>query len=206
MQAGLESAEPRHGLGAVFTDYNGDGRPDLYVANDEDPNQLYENIPWPGGVAADPAGLGFRFEERGAAEGVADGFAGMGIATNIGANDRPDLFVTNSRNEPSAAFRGLADATSPAFANARPTFDQALGTGFAGWGASWVDLWNTGSPDLVLAAGAIPVTKLSNDAEPVRVLSPVAARGTAAAVRRRQRRLRLGRASSERARVSPPRT
>ena len=135
-------------------------------------------FPGPGGAAADPAGLGFRFEERGVAEGVADGFAGMGIATNIGANGRPDLFVTNSRNEPSAAFRGLADAKSPAFANARPTFDQALGTGFAGWGASWVDLWNTGSPDLVLAAGAIPVTKLSNDAEPVRVLSPVAARGT----------------------------
>ncbi len=177
VQAGIESAEPRHGLGAVFTDYNGDGRPDLYVADDEDPNQLYENIPWPGGVAADPAGLGFRFEERGATEGVADGFAGMGIATNIGANARPDLFVTNSRNEPSAAFHGLANARSPAFTNARPTFDQALGTGFAGWGASWVDLWNLGSPDLVLAAGAIPVTKLSNDAEPVRVLSPVAARG-----------------------------
>ena len=177
--AGLESAAPRHGLGAVFTDYNGDGRPDLYVADDEDPNQLYENIPWPGGVPADPAGLGFRFEERGGTEGVADGYAGMGIATTIGANGRPDLFVTNSRNEPSAAFRGLTAAASPAFADARPTFDQALGTGFAGWGASWVDLWNTGSPDLVLAAGAIPVTRLSNDAEPVRTLSPVAAQGAA---------------------------
>jgi hypothetical protein len=178
IQAGLESAEPRHGLGAVFTDYNGDGRPDLYVADDEDPNQLYENVPWPGGVGADPAGLGFRFEERGAAEGVADAHAGMGIATSVGANGRPGFFVTNSRNEPSAAFRGLATAASPAFANARPTFDQALGTAFAGWGASWVDLWNSGTPELVLAAGAIPVTKLSSDAEPVRMLSPVAAHGT----------------------------
>ena len=178
VQAGLESAEPRHGLGAVFTDYNGDGRPDLYVANDEDPNQLYKNVPWPGGIAADPAGLGFRFEERAAAEGVADGFAGMGIAANVGANGRRNLFVTNSRNEPSAAFRGLAGAASPAFANASPTFDQALGSDFAGWGVSWVDLWNTGSPSLVLAAGAIPVTKLSNDAERVRMLSPVAAHGT----------------------------
>jgi ASPIC and UnbV/FG-GAP-like repeat/Domain of unknown function (DUF6851) len=175
VQAGLESAEPRHGLGAVFTDTNGDGRPDLYVANDEDPNQLYVNVPWPGGAAADPAGLGFRFDERGAAEGVADEYAGMGIATSVGANGRPDLFVTNSRNEPSAAFRGLAGAASPSFADARPTFDPALGSGFAGWGASWVDLWNTRSPQLVLAAGAIPVTKLSTDAEQVRVLSPVAA-------------------------------
>ena len=144
VQAGLESAEPRHGLGAVFTDYNGDGRPDLYVANDEDPNQLYVNVPWPGGASADPAGLGFRFEERGAAEGVADPYAGHGHRDEHRRERPPDLFVTNSRNEPSAAFRGLADARSPAFANARPTFDPALGTGFAGWGASWVDLANSG--------------------------------------------------------------
>ena len=31
------------------------------------PNRLYENVPWPGGAEADPAGLGFRFEERAAA-------------------------------------------------------------------------------------------------------------------------------------------
>ena len=105
MQAGLESANFWHGLGAVFTDYNGDGRPDLYVANDEDPNQLYENVPWPGGVNADPAGLGFRFEERAAAEGVADRYAGMGIASaDYNGDGRNDLFVTNSRREPSAAY------------------------------------------------------------------------------------------------------
>ena len=33
---------------------------------------------------------------------------------------------------------------SPAFADARPSFDPALGNGFAGWGVSWVDLSNTG--------------------------------------------------------------
>ena len=64
-QAGLETSNFSHGLGATFTDVNGDGRPDIYVANDEDPNQLYVNVPWPGGASADPAGLGFRFEERG---------------------------------------------------------------------------------------------------------------------------------------------
>lgn len=177
IQAGLESAQPRHGLGAMFLDYNGDGRPDLYVANDEDPNQLYENVPWPGGARADPAGLGFRFEERGAAEGVADAYAGMGVATATGADGSLSVFVTNSRKEPSAAFRRPAAAGSPAFANARPSFDPALGTGFAGWGASWVDLENSGAPDLVLASGAIPVTSLAGDAEPVRVLGPVGGAG-----------------------------
>jgi Na+-translocating ferredoxin:NAD+ oxidoreductase RnfD subunit len=172
VQAGLENADPRHGLGAVFTDVNGDGRPDLYVANDEDPNQLYVNVPWPGGAAADPAGLGFRFEERAASAGVADAFAGMGIA----AQDGLGLFVTNSRHEPSAAFRQTRGGTSPSFVNARPSFDPALGSGFAGWGVSWVDLANTGRPDLVLTAGAIPVTSLARDAEPVRVLAPLPGR------------------------------
>src|SRR5439155_1433049 len=76
----LEAAAPRLGVGAVFLDYDDDRRPDLYGANDEDPNQLYENVAWPGGAKADPAGLGFRFEERAAAEGVDDRFAGMGVA------------------------------------------------------------------------------------------------------------------------------
>ncbi len=163
--AGLESGILSHGLGALFLDANGDGRPDLYVANDEDPNQLYVNVPWPGGVHADPAGLGFRFEERAVPEGVADRFAGMGIAA-AGSS----LFVTNSRREPSAAYR----ETGRRFANDRPAFLPALGTAFAGWGVSWADLGNTGSPDLVLAAGAIPVTNLAADAEPFRVLTPLA--------------------------------
>jgi hypothetical protein len=163
VEAGLEAAAFRHGLGAQFMDVNGDGRPDLYVANDEDPNALYVNVPWPGGFKSDPAGLGFRFEERASAAGVADPFAGMGIAAAGGR-----LFVTNSRGEPSAAYVRAGSR----FANIRPLLDPALGTGFAGWGASWVDLQNSGRPDLVLTAGAIPVTNLKRDAERVRVLAP----------------------------------
>ncbi|MBV8480473.1 MAG: VCBS repeat-containing protein, partial [Actinobacteria bacterium] len=167
-QAGLESAEFRHGLGAEFVDANHDGRPDLYVANDEDPNDLYVNVPWPGGAKADPEHLGFRFEERASASGVDNAFAGMGIAGSTTSNGSVGLFVTNSRGEPSAAF----DESGGRFRNARPQFDPALGSTFAGWGVSWVDLANSGRPDLVLAAGAIPVTKLRADAEDVRVLAP----------------------------------
>ncbi|HEY2327139.1 MAG TPA: FG-GAP-like repeat-containing protein [Gaiellaceae bacterium] len=163
VQAGIEAAHFRHGLGAEFVDVNHDGRPDLYVANDEDPNQLYVNVPWPGGAAADPLGLGFRFEERASDAGIADPFAGMGIASTADS-----LFVTNSRGEPSAVYA----QTGTSFTNARPTIDPALGDGFAGWGASWVDLANSGEPDLVLTAGAIPVKSLTKDAEPLRVLAP----------------------------------
>jgi Na+-translocating ferredoxin:NAD+ oxidoreductase RnfD subunit len=166
-QAGLEAANFDHGLGATFVDVNHDGRPDLYVANDEDPNRLYVNVPWPGGPSADPLGLGFRFDERGTGAGVADPNAGMGVATaDLGG--RLGLLVTNSRNERTAAYLQGAGR----FADARPLFDPALGTAFAGWGVSFADLANSGRPDLVLAAGAIPVTSLAQDAEPLRVLAP----------------------------------
>ena len=46
-QAGIDPAPYDHSLGAVFTDLNGDGRLDLYVANDEDPNRWYVNVPAP---------------------------------------------------------------------------------------------------------------------------------------------------------------
>jgi Na+-translocating ferredoxin:NAD+ oxidoreductase RnfD subunit len=174
VQAGLEASGFSHGLGATFLDVNGDGRPDLYVANDEDPNQLYVDVPWPGGAKADPAGLGFRFENRAATSGVADPYAGMGIAVDGAASDRLGLFVTNSRHEPSAAF---ARTNALEFSNARPQFDPALGVNFAGWGDSFVDLGNSGSSDLVLATGGIPVTNLKKDAGPVKVVAPISDQG-----------------------------
>src|SRR5918994_1260560 len=80
MEAGLEVANFEYGLGALFSDLEGDGDLDLYVANHTKPNRLYDNVPWPGGADADPAGLGFRFEELAARAGVADPNAGMGVA------------------------------------------------------------------------------------------------------------------------------
>jgi ASPIC and UnbV/FG-GAP-like repeat len=178
VQAGLEATEFRHGLGALFTDYNGDGRPDLYVADDEDPNQLYENVPWPGGAAADPSGLGFRFEERGAAEHVDDPYAGMGIASgDYDGDGRLDLFVTNSRREPHAVYRRSVGPGTPAFRDGRSAMRAAY-AGSAGWGASWVDLALNGRPDLVLANGDVPITSLAKDAAPIRVLSDLSANGS----------------------------
>src|SRR3712207_7635940 len=66
----------------------------LFRSNDTNPNRLYETVPWPGGAEADPAALGFRFEERAAAAGVADPGSGMGVAAgDWSADGRPDLFV-----------------------------------------------------------------------------------------------------------------
>jgi hypothetical protein len=149
-RAGIDAAPYDHSLGAVFTDVNGDGRPDLYVANDGDPNRLYVN------AAGGP--LGFRFVDRARQAHVADANAGMGIAAQDGL-----VFVTNSRNQAHASYRQTASARF------------AAGSGLpanatAGWGASWLDLDNSGTLDLAVANGSIPVTRLDKDAQRLQFL------------------------------------
>jgi Na+-translocating ferredoxin:NAD+ oxidoreductase RnfD subunit len=159
-QAGLDPAPYDHSLGAVFTDVNGDGRPDLYVANDTDPNRLYLNEP--GGA------LGFHFVDTARASKVADASAGMGIAAgDVNGDGTPDLFVTNSRRQTEAAYT----SSGPSYVSVGAAFTRALGGTFAGWGDSWVDLRNSGKLDLIVASGGIPVTNLAKDAGPVRVLA-----------------------------------
>jgi hypothetical protein len=170
--AGVERTSIGHGLGAVFTDYDGDGRLDVYVANDGDPNQLYRN------VASGPGGLGFRFEEVARREAVADPNAGMGIAAaDFSRDGRTDLFVTNSRGQLHAAYRTRAADRGPSFADARPELAAAIGTDSTGWGASWADLDLDGDLDLALANGAIPVTDLAMDAQHVQVIENVTRAG-----------------------------
>jgi hypothetical protein len=172
VQAGLEAARFDHSLGAVFSDFDGGGRLDLYVANDGDPNRLYQNVAWPGGRKADPAGLGFRFEERAAIAGVADPNAGMGVAAaDFDGDGRTDLFVSNSRGQGHAVYSGQQPlASGSSFKDVQAAFAPAFGKSFTGWGASWVDLDLDGNPDLVLANGGIPVTSLARDAQPIQVL------------------------------------
>src|SRR5213592_4934735 len=179
VQAGLETARFDHSLGAVFSDFDGDGRLDLYVANDGDPNRLYQNVAWPGGRRADPAGLGFRFEERAASAGVADANAGMGVAAaDYSGDGLTDLFVSNSRGQGHAVYLGRPPVGGePSFTDVRSGFAGAFGRTFTGWGAAWVDLDLDTDPDLVLANGAIPVTNLTKDAEPIQVLENLTAQG-----------------------------
>jgi Na+-translocating ferredoxin:NAD+ oxidoreductase RnfD subunit len=169
-KAGIDT-RVEHGLGAVFTDIDSDGRLDLYVANDANPNRLYLNVP------GNLEGLGFRLEERGRRSGVADPNAGMGIAAaDYSGDGRTDLFVTNSHKQLHAVFRSDASTeAAPAFSDARSDIAGAFDTGLAGWGASWVDLDLDGNLDLVLANGSIPVTGLQASAEPVQVFENLTA-------------------------------
>ena len=163
--AGLEGGRVSHGLGAVFTDVDRDGRLDLYVANDADANQLYRNVSQPG------SSLGFHFEEVARRAGVDDPNAGMGIAAaDFSADERPDLFVTNSRRQLHAAYRSRQSASGRSFVDARPELAAPFGTDSTGWGASWADLNLDGDLDLVVANGAIPVVNLATNAQRIAVL------------------------------------
>jgi hypothetical protein len=177
---GLEVVRFGYGLGVVLADFERDGDLDVYLANDTNPNRLYENVLWPGGVGADPAGLGFRFEERAAAAGVADPGAGMGVAVgDWDADGRSDIFVSNSRGQGHALYRSNPpDRDDPSFADicSESGIDLRRSTG---WGASWADLDHDTDLDLVLANGRIPVTDLRTDAEPMQVFRNLLAEGRA---------------------------
>jgi ASPIC and UnbV/Domain of unknown function (DUF6851)/FG-GAP-like repeat/VCPO second helical-bundle domain len=164
--AGLEVVKFAHGLGVVLTDVDVDGDLDIYLSNDTEPDRLYKNVAWPGGEQADPAGLGFRFEEVAAQAGVADPGAGMGVASGDYDGDvLPDLFVTNLRGQGHGVFRtGDAELPPPSFTDERLVFGPDLFAG-SGWGVSWADLDLDTDLDVVLVNGHVPLTNLAEDAQ-----------------------------------------
>lgn len=96
--SGIASPKPGAGLAVVFADLDGDGKVDIYVANDMENAFLFKNLG------------GGRFEELGPKTGTAlmpNGrrMAGMGIAVgDIDGSGRPSLLVTNYQDEPTMVF------------------------------------------------------------------------------------------------------
>ncbi|MBX3745291.1 MAG: CRTAC1 family protein [Verrucomicrobiae bacterium] len=132
-------------LGVAFGDIDDDGYPDLYIANDRMPCDLFLNR---GGRGFVSAGL-----SSGTALGIHGGVqSGMGAAFGDYNDDGlEDLVVTNYRDEPMSLYRNEG---SGRFLNA--AFTSGLGTATlptVGWGVQWVDLDNDGLPELVVANG-----------------------------------------------------
>jgi hypothetical protein len=181
VDAGLEAKTEKrgyeYGLGALVTDVDRDGDLDVYIANDTNPNRLYRNVPWPGGVAADPFGLGFRFEDISAAAGVDEDNAGMGVAAgDYDGNGRSDFFITNSRHQGHGVFRDVSTKErSPAYVEDSTSFGEL--DAYTGWGVSWLDLDLDADLDLVVANGDIPLTDLADDAQPLQAFVNVAESG-----------------------------
>jgi hypothetical protein len=134
-------------LGVMGIDLNGDGWPDIYVANDGNPNQLWINQK--DGTFKNEADI------RGSAvnaDGVAE--AGMGVdIADFDGNGTEDIFLTHLTREKSTLFvnrgEGYFEDRSVETGVAAPSIP------FTGFGTAFFDYDNDGWLDIVAANGAV---------------------------------------------------
>jgi hypothetical protein len=144
--AGIAKADGA-GLGVAAGDYNRDGWPDLYVANDAMPNQLWINRR--DGTFADEGVLaGAAFNAAGNPEGS------MGIASgDYDLDGDEDLLITNLVGETFVLYEN--DGTG-AFTDVRTRTGLAAPTAsMTGFGTDWLDYDNDGLLDVFFANGAV---------------------------------------------------
>ena len=135
------------GLGVVAADFDADGNPDIYVANDDTPNYLFYNKG--DGTFAEIAILtGCAYS----ADGVAQ--AGMGVDVgDYNGDSFLDLFVTNFSYETNTLYRNNGDGTfTDVSYKARLGEESYL---FLGFGTGFFDPDNDGYLDIFIANGHI---------------------------------------------------
>jgi hypothetical protein len=144
-RAGAKSAGKS--LGVVWADYDGDGRPDLFVANDNAPNNLFHN---------DGGG---RFHDVAVAAGVAYGPQGnaeasMGVdCGDYDGDGRLDLLFTNFQNEGAGLYHNEGKTGFLAAADRAGLLAPTLPV--LGFGAGFLDFDNDGLLDIFLANGHV---------------------------------------------------
>jgi hypothetical protein len=138
--------EKLYGLGVVAGDYDNDGWPDIFVANDLTPNLLYRNL----GTGA--------FEELALTAGAAlseDGIeeGSMGVDFGDFNNDGwLDLYYTNSSYQTNTLLLNNRDRNS--FTNVTSSAGHGESTYlYVGWGTAFADLDNDGWEDLFVVNG-----------------------------------------------------
>jgi hypothetical protein len=146
------------GLGVVVEDFNLDGWPDIYVANDAYANNLWINQ-HDGRFIDDALPMGAALNYEGQPE------AGMGVvATDLDQDGRVDLFVTHLDKESNTLYRGLAQGAG---------FDDATsmtGLGAPSWpltgfGVAAFDIELDGDLDLAVANGRVTLAARAREAE-----------------------------------------
>jgi hypothetical protein len=145
-------SRPGSTLGAVAADFNGDGWPDLYLTNDQIPNELWIHQ----GDAQNPT-----FQEEALLAGSAVNRAGqpeasMGVdAADVDNDGDEDLFMAHLARETNTLYRndghGLFEDT---------TAEAGLGTpswNYTGFGTAFLDYDRDGWLDVAVVNGAVKV-------------------------------------------------
>jgi enediyne biosynthesis protein E4 len=144
--AGIFRANGTYGLGVLTADFDNDGWPDIYVANDSTASALYQNK------------KNGKFEDVAIEAGCAlspDGKpqAGMGIAAaDYDLDGNLDIVKTNFAGDTPSLYHNLGDGN---FEDA--TFTSGIGghTQFLGWGCGFFDFDNDGWPDILICNGHV---------------------------------------------------
>ncbi|MCH8152016.1 MAG: CRTAC1 family protein [Planctomycetes bacterium] len=137
-----------NGLGVICEDLNGDGWPDVYVANDASPNQLWINQ-HDGTFRDDAIMMGAAYNMEGQAE------AGMGVlAADVDGDLDFDLFMTHLRNESNTLYLNLGgdagfDDTSASAGLATSSMR------YTGFGTAAFDVELDGDLDIVVVNGRV---------------------------------------------------
>jgi hypothetical protein len=145
-QAGILKTPGTYALGVLVADFDNDGWPDIYVANDSTSSALYHNNR--DGTFTDiaiEAGVAY------SADGKPQ--AGMGVSTaDYDGDGNLDIVKTNFAGDTSSLYRNLGNGF---FEDS--TFQAGLGrnTRFLGWGAMFLDYDNDTWPDILLTNGHV---------------------------------------------------